>query len=337
MRKHLSLILLAAGVSLASGCAGMTKNWSKGMPWGEKASKIEESKYQTPVKIVALWSPAMYNAAGKPPIRGFGGRLYFYNGKNEPISVEGQLVVYGFNDTNKSSDHKQPDRRIAYTPEQFSGHFSPTELGASYSVWVPWDAVGNPQAEISLLPIFTSSSGPVVMGQQSIGFLPGPETPVPEGSIEEKVFTPKVTTTGDVTKVGYEEPLPASGAASSRMQTLSVTLPQSLAERIAASDQNSAPLKPLTPDELASLRLKARPLEHFVPTPANPIPGVHKADAKESAPQNPTSLFPPLQPLTRSERSLLPAPASQPPQPVLDPALTSQLPAEPRQGLPSSP
>ena len=168
MRKCLSLMLLAVGACLASGCAGLTKNWSQAMPWAEKPPTISESKYQAPVKMVALWSPAMYNAAGKKPTRGFGGRLYFYNAKNETISVQGQLVVYCFDDTNKTNDHKQADRRIAFTPEQFSGHFSATELGASYSVWVPWDAIGNPQAEISLVPIFTAATGQVVVGSQSL-------------------------------------------------------------------------------------------------------------------------------------------------------------------------
>src|SRR3954469_12910506 len=85
-----------------AGCAQMPQSIAKVMPWGEKGSQIKESKYQAPVKMVALWSPAMYNAAGKKPTRGFGGRLYFYNAKNETIPVEGQLVVYCFDDTNKS-------------------------------------------------------------------------------------------------------------------------------------------------------------------------------------------------------------------------------------------
>src|SRR5687768_13140173 len=133
MRKHFALLLLAISVGLTSGCAGMTKNWSQAMPWSEKPSQIAPGKYQAPVKLVALWSPAMYNAPGKKPTRGFGGRFYFYNAKNETVPVEGQLVVYCFDDTDKTSDHKQADRRVAFTPEQFSGHFSPTELGASYS------------------------------------------------------------------------------------------------------------------------------------------------------------------------------------------------------------
>lgn len=128
MKRHFALLLLLGIVGLTSGCAGMPKGWAATMPWAEKPSQISESKYQSPVKMVAIWSPAMYNAAGKTPTRGFGGRLYFYNSKNETIPVQGQLVVYCFDDTKKSNDHKQADRRVAFTPEQFSSHFSPTEL-----------------------------------------------------------------------------------------------------------------------------------------------------------------------------------------------------------------
>ncbi|MCE9526648.1 MAG: hypothetical protein K8R36_11405, partial [Planctomycetales bacterium] len=163
MAKCSLLMLLTVGIGLSSGCAEMTKNLAPVVPWGEKKSQIEESKYQVPVKMAALWSPAMYTAAGKKPTRGFGGRIYFYNAKNEAIPVQGQLVVYCFDDTKKDNDHKQPDRRVAFTPEQFTAHYSATQLGASYSVWVPWDAMGNAQAEISLLPIFTAATGQVLM------------------------------------------------------------------------------------------------------------------------------------------------------------------------------
>src|SRR5688500_12638570 len=133
MRKHFALLLLAISAGLTSGCAGMTKNWSSAVPWGDKPSTMSEGKSQTPVKMAALWSPALYSAACKKATRGFGGRIYFYNAKNEAIPVQGQLVVYCFDDTKKTNDHKQPDRRVAYTPEQFAAHFSPTQLGASYS------------------------------------------------------------------------------------------------------------------------------------------------------------------------------------------------------------
>ena len=70
-----------------------------------------------------------------------------------------------------------PDRKFAFTPEQFTSHFSPTELGASYSVWIPWDEVGSEQLDISLVPIFTATSGQLIVGQSSKVLLPGARRP----------------------------------------------------------------------------------------------------------------------------------------------------------------
>ncbi len=335
MRKCFSWMLLTLGVGLASGCAGTTKSLSSAMPWGGKQSTIAEGKYQAPVKMVALWSPAMYNAPGKPATRGFGGRLYFYNAKNEAVPVQGQLVVYCFDDTSKSSDHKQADRRVAFTPEQFSGHFSPTELGASYSVWVPWDAIGNSQAEISLVPIFTAATGQVIVGQQSLGLLPGPETPVQEKRVEQQVLSAKTTHDGDVTRVGFDEEITAAGIRQSRIKSMSITLPQNLAERVAASRNQEPRILPQLPE-----RGEGNPLpqpanstspdktmdasgeggtENLSPNPhRSPLTQGEGAGAKEYSTEN-SALPRQPGPLAHSERSRPRAPVMQSPRPIAGP------------------
>jgi hypothetical protein len=319
MRKYSLLILLGIGVSLASGCAGMAKNLASAMPWGEKPPAISEGKYQAPAKMVALWSPAMYNTPGKPATRGFGGRLYFYNAKNETVPVQGQLVVYCFDDTHKTSDHKQADRRVAFTPEQFSGHFSPTELGASYSVWVPWDAVGNPQAEVSLMPIFTAATGQVVVGQQSLGLLPGPESPLQEKRVEEQVLSAKKTQDGDITRVGFDEEMTPSGLHQSRLKTMSIALPQSLAERVAASRNQEVRILP-QPEAHGDLNPPPQAMNSALPGTAgendaerltgDPYP---RGEGVREQPRR-------LGLLTHSERSQPRAPVMQHPRPTLGPA-----------------
>lgn len=329
--KKICCLLVLLTIGLSSGCAGMTKNLSSVMPWGEKKSQITESKYQAPVKIVALWSPAMYNSPGKPATRGFGGRLYFYNSKNEPIPVQGQLVVYCFDDTDKTRDHKQPDRRVAFTPEQFSGHYSATELGASYSIWVPWDAIGNPQVEVGLVPIFTAATGQVVMGEQSLGLLPGPESPIQEKRLDERVLSAKATQQGDVTHIGFDEEIGAPRGRKGRIQTTSIALPDDLAERVAASRNKEAAIVP----QVAGLKPAA-----LVQESANQLPtgqGSKSAagnDASEGVKESLDLPRPPrrLGPLTHSERSQPQAQAWQPPRPTHGPAPTQQ----PLSGRPSS-
>ena len=189
------------------GCA--TDQLAKKLSWS-KTDKISSSKFEQPTRMVVLWSPTVLTQPGQPATRGFGGRIYFYNEKSQAIPVEGQLVVYAYNDSrlaglgqpNAKGGHTEPDRKFAFTNEQFATHFSPTELGPSYSVWIPWDALGGAQVELSLVPVFTTPNGQIVMGQSSRNLLKGnPSLPeVPAAS------TP---TTQTVQPVGYNAPLPA--------------------------------------------------------------------------------------------------------------------------------
>lgn len=168
-----SVLLVAGLVLMASGCQTVKPTWSSNW-FGLVPPKVKESKYGPPARLAIMWSPAVLNQAGQVPTRGFGGRIYFYDAKNNPVAVEGQLVVYAYNNDKPQMDSRVPDKKFAFTPEQFTQHFSPTELGASYSIWIPWDAMGGTQADVSLVPIFTAASGALVMGQSSRNLLPGP-------------------------------------------------------------------------------------------------------------------------------------------------------------------
>lgn len=164
------LVPLCLGYSV--GCGSLQKNWKEKLPWSPQA-RLKSSKYESPAQMIAIWSPDILTQPGKPPTRGFGGRLYFYNEKNQTIPVEGQLVVFGYDDTSGPHDQGTPQRKFAFTPEQFTKHYSESDLGASYSIWIPWDGVGGDQKNVSLVPVFTGSNGKVVMGELAANVLPG--------------------------------------------------------------------------------------------------------------------------------------------------------------------
>jgi hypothetical protein len=223
--------------------------------------------------MAAIWSPAVLNRPGEPPTRGFGGRLYFYDAENRPVAVEGQLMVYAYDDSNPYSDGKTPDRKFAFTAEQFAQHYSPTELGDSYSIWIPWDAVGQPQVEVSLVPILTTTSGQLVMGQPSRALLPGPRTPPTVSRIEHSQLPPPqiryeaglpgagvvqpaayqaaTTTSAAATLAGHE----ASGKPGAGVEALTIPLPGTLADRLAQAGPQQ--VNPLT--QLAMKRAVAAP------------------------------------------------------------------------------
>jgi hypothetical protein len=296
----------------------MTKNISQAMPWGEKVPKIDEGKYQVPVKMAVLWSPAMYTAAGKKPTRGFGGRIYFYNAKNETVPVQGQLVVYCFDDTKKNNDHKQPDRRVAFTPEQFTAHHSTTQLGASYSVWVPWDVIGNAQAEITLLPIFTAATGQVLVGPQSLGLLPGEEGGVVENNVEQKVIAPKDLSKEFPAQVGYEGDLAARAPGRRGVEALTIPLTESLAERVAAASHTQE-IVPAAEAQGAGQKQASK--NELLTTGAKGSPSVEGESIRPNSRPAPERL-------SHSERIRPRAPATLPLQPNPYPPATEPLPEE---------
>ena len=196
----LRLWLLGLTGLVLAGCTPLKQPAQTTWPWSR--SKVDESAYQQPERMIVIWSDAIYSQPGARPTRGFGGRVYFYNEKAQPIPVEGQLVVYAYDDTHADIT-KAPDRKFVFTAEQFTRHFSESELGASYSVWLPWDAAGGYQKQVSLLPVFTATGGKVVMGNQASTVLPGRTehdvAPAPN-------FSPLLGANGGISPVGYQTP-----------------------------------------------------------------------------------------------------------------------------------
>ena len=176
MTWRIAILCVALGTTAGCQTTSMDslKSAKEKLPFvGSEEPKVVESEYQQAEKIVAIWSDAMYTQPGVTPTRGFGGRFYFYNAEGKAVPVEGQLVVYAYDDSQQDEATDRPSRKYVFTPEQLTEHYSPSDLGASYSFWIPWDEVGGVRKAISLLPVFTSPAGKVVMGQQTVNVLRG--------------------------------------------------------------------------------------------------------------------------------------------------------------------
>jgi hypothetical protein len=162
-----------AGILMVTsvGCTGLgqksPKDWK--MPWSKKDKPPEP--YPNPVKMAATWTPDTLVQTGRTPTRGFGGRLFFYDEKTRAVPVEGDLTVHAFAENTDGSVGEV--KRYHFTSEQFTQHFSQSDLGASYSIWIPWDAVGGDQMRISLVPSFKAASGRLVQGETALVGLPG--------------------------------------------------------------------------------------------------------------------------------------------------------------------
>jgi len=182
-RNALKVLITLLSLFLSTGCASMmeTKAKGKAAKESEKKSWFKKKEYQIPQSMNVTWTHDIISVPGKPPARGFGGRIYFYNEKSQAIPVDGELMVYGFDDTHSShpgaalasQGMDQADKRYRFTDEQFTTHFSESDLGASYSIWVPWDAAPGAKKKIMLIPTFKSKDGKVIRGNAATLLLPG--------------------------------------------------------------------------------------------------------------------------------------------------------------------
>ena len=124
--------------------------------------------------MVCTWTDTVMTQPGKKPQRGFGGRIMFYEKEEKkPILVDGQLVVYAFDETGRDPTDNKPTRRYVFPPDQIPLHMSKNEFGASYSFFLPWDEAGGPKTEVSLICRFEPNDGPVVTSEQTKQKLPG--------------------------------------------------------------------------------------------------------------------------------------------------------------------
>ncbi len=159
---------LVAAVTM-TGCAKF--DLRKNIPWGGGRDGLVDQ----PMRVEAVWVDTVLTKAGQKPLRGFGGRLYFFgpNNSQEPVKVEGTLVIYGFEETNRDPTNVIPDRKIVYPAKEFENLYSKSKLGHSYSVWVPWDEAGGLKKEITLLARFTPKEGGQIASEQIRVLLPG--------------------------------------------------------------------------------------------------------------------------------------------------------------------
>ncbi len=327
--KRLSRVLAAATLALSMAAGGCkTFDVGKAIPWAD----AKTPKPGQPAKIVAFWTETVMYRPGKPPTRGLGGRLYFYDATHDTIPVDGKLVVYGFDDAGpKPGD--QPQRKYVFTSEQLARHYEESDLGPSYSVWIPWDAIGGEQKEISLLPMFVSADGAVLTGEQTRLLLSGKNARTPEQ--REKPALKRAPGAG-VRPIGYEAPMESAPGADPRatraswpvaqpdatnppgdrttMRTTTIAIPPTLRQRMAASRERTRittiPRYGRSPRDTARWGPNYGPPSPIYPDPRMQTPPRNERPFTESSPAPPVDR-PAYRPAdSRTPRSAVDSPRS---------------------------
>ncbi len=179
----------------ACGCASLVGDQKSGKKKDSKSwFSFGKKEYQIPQSMNVTWAHDILSLPGKPPTRGFGGRFYFYNEKTQAIPVDGELMVYGFDDTDgraESTDLNQATKRFKFTAEQLTSHFSEGQLGASYSVWIPWDSAPGNEKKIMLIPIFIAKDGRQIRSLPATVNMPGKKKNESQSIIQVSAEMPK--------------------------------------------------------------------------------------------------------------------------------------------------
>ncbi len=162
------LVLLPVALTLcAAGCTALDPKWPS-LDWPAK------SNFKVPTLLLPIWTDTMLHQPNQPGIRGFGARVYFYEREGgDPIEVDGSVTVYVFDGDDYDVNATKPLRKFVITAEQLGGHHSMSELGHSYSVWVPWDKAGGPSRAFSLITRFDGRNGGTVVSEAANKLLPG--------------------------------------------------------------------------------------------------------------------------------------------------------------------
>jgi hypothetical protein len=174
--KAVVVALVASSLLASSGCGVSkwkpSKMFSMDSTWPFRDK--DEPREGTPERMVCTWTDSVMTKAGQKPQRGFGGRIMFYEkDEKDPVKIDGQLVVYAFDETERDPTDNKPTRRYVFPAEQMSLHMSKSDLGASYSFWLPWDEAGGPKTEVGLICRFEPKDGAVVTSEQTTHRLPG--------------------------------------------------------------------------------------------------------------------------------------------------------------------
>lgn len=206
-------IAIAVLVGL-DGCSAIKPGWK--LP-GDSGPRI-------PQVVLPIWTDTVLHQPGKPGIRGFGGRVYFYEREGaDPIKVDGALTVYVFDGDEVTTGDTKPLRKFVFTADQLARHHSSSDLGDSYSVWIPWDKVGGPSRSLSLITRFDGRNGGTAISDAASNLLPG--------TVKYASADQPESTTGAIQQVSYDalptREIEGDSLQEKKLSTYSMTLPPS--------------------------------------------------------------------------------------------------------------
>ncbi|MDB5348215.1 MAG: hypothetical protein JWP89_6592 [Schlesneria sp.] len=195
--RTISCLLAVWLLTTTVGCA--TINLSKIDFRSRKASARNPA-----IKIVCLWEPAEGRDPKGMPCQGFAGQILFLTGKSLPVSVEGDVKVYLFDDHGTSEEQGKPLHEFNFDSEAWAQHYSYGSLGPCYNVFIPYMRKGASDATCALRLRLTppENQGPALFSEMTsielFGYGDAKKGPVKSSTSDSRV---EQTTPEDLTSV----------------------------------------------------------------------------------------------------------------------------------------
>ena len=271
------VVALASMIGLSAGCSALSEKKLRLNPFAKTAQESAEEVREVD-SMAVIWKDSVLDSNNGKSIRGFGGRVFFYDAEHKAMKADGELVVYGFDDSGDGTKSGKADHKYVFERSDMAKHFSESDLGASYSFWIPWEPVGGTRKTITLIPVFKTATGRVVKGGQSINNLPGK---APDAGLQ-RTLLPREPASGSVKVLGSSPALVSQAVYDSasesteatarqmtyeselateqpRIRTSTFMLPPSVANRIAAAKPSSqSPLGNVTQRQIEESDLPTR-------------------------------------------------------------------------------
>ncbi len=220
-------IFLGLALLTLAGCTSLSlpKSW----PW-------DSDKTKAPTRMTDMWSFTVLQQQGQAGVRGYGGRLMFYDADDKPMKVDGTLTVYAFDARSDEPAKAVPERKFVFLGKDLPKHYSESKLGHSYSFWLPWDEVGGPERQLVLATRFQSKDGEVLVSAPSRQIMPGTKPNENKDAARNGIAEVHPSTPNDVRPVSHQENLP-EGVPSRVFASTTIDLPPSFVRQSLSSGQ----------------------------------------------------------------------------------------------------
>lgn len=172
-----SMILLTL---LSCGCSSI--------PMFSRAKYVEADARHPIMEVLCVWEAAEGRGIDNLPSRGFGGQiLFFASGHKEPVKVHGDVRIYVFDEEGVDGDSSKPLHQFDFPAEVWNTYLRPSNLGATYQIFIPYTRKGLHSAKCTLRVRITPEDGLPIYSRMATIPLSGIEEPVAKvksGSIQ---------------------------------------------------------------------------------------------------------------------------------------------------------